>query len=355
MAITTSESPRQSIKCVVWDLDNTLWDGILLEDQAVRLREATRDAIATLDARGVLHSIASRNDADKAFTKLEEFGLREYFIYPQINWKSKAASIELIAQKINFSLDAFAFIDDDPFERDEVRFSHPEVLCLDAREVSTLAEMPQLTPEFLTEDSRIRRQMYLSDIARSEAEEEFEGPREEFLATLDMVLTIGPAQKDDLKRVQELTVRTHQLNTTGYTYSYDELDHFRSSDRHKLIIAGLQDKYGTYGKIGLALIECTERIWTIKLFLMSCRVVSRGVGAVLLNYLMRLARDQQVALRAEFIANDVNRMMYVAYKFAGFQEINKLSSLVTLESDLTRIQPLPDYVKIESNHLTRPQ
>jgi FkbH-like protein len=353
MATTTSESPLQSIKCVVWDLDNTLWDGILLEDETVRLRDVTREAIATLDARGVLHSIASRNDPAKAFMKLEEFGLREYFIYPQINWKSKAASIELIAKKINFSLDAFAFIDDDPFERAEVSFSHPEVLCLDARDVGTLAEMPQLTPEFLTEDSRARRQMYLSDIARSEAEEEFEGSREEFLATLDMNLSIGPAQKDDLQRVQELTIRTHQLNTTGYTYSYEELDRFRTSDHHRLLIVGLHDKFGTYGKIGLALIECTEEIWTIKLLLMSCRVVSRGVGAVLLNHLMRLASDHRVTLRAEFIPNDVNRMMYVAYKFAGFRETDKQSSLITLEGDLTRIQPLPDYVKIESNHLSR--
>lgn len=344
-----SESPAQSIKCVVWDLDNTLWDGILLEDDTVQLRSATRDAITTLDARGVLHSIASRNDPQKALMKLDEFGLREYFIYPQINWNSKSSSIEAIARKINFSLDAIAFIDDDAFERDEVRFSHPQVLCLDACDVTTLPELPQMIPEFLTEDSRLRRQMYLSDIARSGAEEEFAGPQEEFLATLDMSLTIGTAHADDLKRVQELTVRTHQLNTTGYTYSYQELDYFRTSDRHKLLIAGLTDKYGTYGKIGLALIECTEHVWTIKLFLMSCRVISRGVGAVLLNYLMRLARDHRVALRAEFVTTDVNRMMYVAYKFAGFREIDRQSSPVILECDLTRIQALPNYVQIESH------
>ena len=343
-----SESPAQSIKCVVWDLDNTLWDGILLEDDTVRLRKATRDAITTLDERGVLHSIASRNDPQKALMKLEEFGLREYFIYPQINWNSKSSSIEAIARKINFSLDAIAFIDDDAFERDEVRFSHPQVLCLDARDVTTLPELPQMIPEFLTEDSRLRRQMYLSDIARSEAEEEFTGPQEEFLATLDMTLTISPAQADDLKRVQELTIRTHQLNTTGYTYSYEELDYFRTSDGYKLLIAGLTDKYGTYGKIGLALMECTEQVWTIKLFLMSCRVISRGVGAVLLNYLMRLARDRRVMLRAEFVTTDVNRMMYVAYKFAGFREIDRKSSSVILECDLTRIQPLPNYVQIEN-------
>jgi FkbH-like protein len=338
---------QQLIKCVVWDLDNTIWDGILLEDETVRLRSGIRDVITTLDGRGVLHSIASRNDHERALKKLADFGLREYFIYPQINWKSKASSIEVIARKINFGLDAIAFIDDDPFERGEVSFSHPEVLCIDANEAGSLPAMPQMTPEFLTADSRMRRLMYLSDIARGEAEDEFPGPREEFLATLNMQLSIGPAQEDDLRRVQELTVRTHQLNTTGYTYSYDQLDHFRKSGQHRLLIAGLKDKYGDYGKIGLALIDCTETVWTVKLLLMSCRVVSRGVGTVLLNYLMRQAREQGVTLRAEFVPNHLNRMMYVAYKFAGFREVERQSALVTLECDLARIQPFPDYIKIE--------
>jgi FkbH-like protein len=167
---------QQSIKCVVWDLDNTLWHGILLEDETVHLKDKTRDVITTLDARGVLHSIASKNDSERALQKLEEFGLREYFIYPQINWNSKAASIAIIARKINFGLDAIAFIDDDPFERGEVSFSHPEVLCIDANDAGSVLEMPQMMPEFLTEDSKMRRLMYLSDKTSSWAPEKSFSP-----------------------------------------------------------------------------------------------------------------------------------------------------------------------------------
>jgi FkbH-like protein len=162
-----------------------------------------------------------------------------------------------------------------------------------------------------------------------------------------MILRISPALEEDLKRARELTVRTHQLNATGYTYSYDQLNYFRKSDRHKLLIAGLDDKYGTYGKIALALVECEAGVWTIKLLLVSCRVVSRGIGTVLLNYLMRQAKEQGVVLRSDFVPNELNRIMYVAYKFAGFREVAKQGSLVSLACDLTRIQPFPDYLKIE--------
>ena len=123
--------------------------------------------------------------------------------------------------------------------------------------------------------------------------------------------------------------------------------HFRQSENHKLFIASLDDKYGSYGKIGLVLIECQESVWTIKLLLMSCRVISRGVGTIMLNHIMSLAKNNNVRLCAEFMNNNRNRMMYISYKFAGFQEIEKRSEVVIFENDLTRIQTPPEYVKVQ--------
>ena len=206
--------------------------------------------------------------------------------------------------------------------------------------------MPEMIARFITTDSHHRRHMYLSVIERNKAEKEFIGSNEKFLATLDMVFTITPAQEEDLRRLEELTVRTHQLNTTGYTYSYEELNAFRQSDRYKLLVASLDDKYGTYGKIGLALIECQEDAWTVKLLLMSCRVMSRGVGTIMINHIMNLAKKADVHLLAEFIPNDRNRMMYVTYKFGGFKEIEKKDTMVIFSNDLSRIQPFASYVKV---------
>ncbi|MBD2199779.1 MULTISPECIES: HAD-IIIC family phosphatase [Calothrix] len=347
--LNSQQEDKKVIKCVVWDLDNTLWHGVLLEDEKVALRRDIVNIIQTLDKRGILQSVASKNDYATAIAKLADFGLKDYFLYPQINWNSKAASIKEIAKSLNIGLDAIAFVDDQLFELEEVKFSVPEIICINADKIANILDMAVMNPRFLTEDSAMRRLMYISDIERQNAEKDFIGTAEEFLATLNMNFTISLAQEEDLQRAEELTLRTNQLNTTGYTYSYDELNNFRNSKNHKLLIATLEDKYGSYGKIGLVLIECQADIWKIKLLLMSCRVMSRGVGTVMLNYVMSLAKNNNVRLLAEFVSNNRNRMMYISYKFAGFKEVASNDAVILLENDLTRIQPVPAYIKFQAN------
>ena len=304
-------------------------------------------AVRTLDDRGILQSIASRNDYSRAASELKRIGLFEYFLHPQINWNSKVSSIQTIAQSLNIALDSIAFIDDQLIERDEVRFSMPEVLCLDPSAFPGLLLRPELTPQFVSDDARNRRLRYLSDIERNKAEEEFVGPREEFLASLDMVFTISTAKSGDLDRLKELTIRTNQLNTTGYTYSHDELDYFRKSPRHRLLVASLSDKYGDHGTVGLTLIERLSHRWTIKLLLMSCRVMSRGVGMILVNHILKAAEDENAQVFAEFVPNDRNRNMYATYRFAGFKEIRRVNELTIMKSEMKRSHAFPDYVRVE--------
>ena len=342
----TSVEREKRIKCIVWDLDNTLWDGILLEDNKVFLREKVLQIIRTLDSRGILQSIASKNDHDLAMDKLKQFQVEEYFLFPQINWNAKGHSIKNISKLLNIGIDTLAFIDDQVFELEEVKFSLPEVLCINAADLSHVLDMPEMKPRFITEDSKLRRQMYLTDIQRKEVEEEFVGPNEEFLASLNMVLTISHAKENDLQRAEELTVRTNQLNTTGYTYSYDELNYFRLSLHHTLLIASLEDKFGPYGKIGLALIEKSEEAWTLKLLLFSCRVMSRGVGGIVINHIMSSAKLNGVRLYAEMISNDRNRMMYMTFKFNGFKEERQDGDKITFVNELAEIQSAPDYINV---------
>lgn len=338
---------NNKVKCLVWDLDYTVWNGVLLEDQEVTLRDGVREVVQALDRRGILQSIASRNDYDLAMAKLEALELNEYFIYPQINWNAKSASIQAIAEAINISIESLAFIDDQPFEMEEVAHAHPAVHCIDAADLDRILELPALMPRFVTDDSRRRRHMYRADIERNQAEDNFNGAQDEFLASLDMKLTIAPAQEEDLERAEELTVRTNQLNTTGYTYSYRELNEFRNSDCHHLWMAGLEDRYGAYGKIGLALIETSEKEWWIRLLLMSCRVMNRGVGSVFINHICNQARVAGVRLLAEMIQNERNRMMYMTYKFNHFQEKAVSGDRVVFENDLTFRQAFPDYLRLE--------
>jgi len=342
-----AEKKIKAIKVVVWDLDNTVWDGVLLEGQAVALRPGVVDVIKELDRRGVLQSISSKNDHDSAMAKLEEFGIAAYFIYPQINWSAKSEAMKTIASCINVGIDTLAFIDDQRFEREEVAHTHASVLCLDVDEIPSLLDRPEFTPRFITEDSTNRRLMYISDIKRNTLEQEFTGPKEEFLATLGLELTLARATEDDLQRAEELTKRTHQLNTTGYTYNYDELQAFMNSKDHDLLIASLEDKFGTYGKIGLCLIERSSGHWTLKLLLMSCRVMSRGVGTIMINYIVGLAKKAGVTLRAEFIRTDRNRMMFITYRLGNFNVLTESGDMVVLENDCSVVQEFPSYVSMK--------
>jgi len=347
-ATSPRNEARGDIKVVVWDLDNTVWDGVLLEGDAVRLRPAVAPVLRALDARGILHSIASKNDRDLAMARLQEAGIADYFIYPQIGWNAKSAAVESIAKSINVGLDAIAFIDDDPFERAEVSHALPQVRVFDAAEAAGLVDRPELMPRFITDESALRRRMYQADIERNREEESFQGPQEEFLASLGMKLAIAPAREADLRRAEELTVRTNQLNSTGQTYSYEELDQLRRSAGHLLLIAGLEDRYGTYGKIGLVLIAKQRRLWTLELLLMSCRVISRGVGSILIHHLLHLAKDAGVELQAVFKPTPRNRMMLVTYKFAGFREIGRRGELLVFDHPLDNLQPYPPYVEVET-------
>lgn len=336
----------RTVKCLVWDLDNTIWDGVLSEHDQVSLRSDVVAVLGELDRRGILHSIASKCDHASAMEKLREFGLEEYFLYPQIGWGSKVPSIRTIAQLLNIGLDTIAFVDDQAFERDEVLFSLPDVLCLDATSIKRLPNMPEFKPRFVTADSRTRRLLYVRDIARRKAREHFVGAEEAFLASLGMVLTVFPAREEDLKRAEELTSRTNQLNSTGYTYSYDELLALSRSKEHQLLLAKLEDTYGSYGHIGLVLLECKPQQWNIKLLLTSCRVMSRGVGSVLLWHIVRLAHAGNVRLHAEFVPNGRNRVMNITYRLAGFRELERMGDVVIFEHDSADISPSPNYIEL---------
>jgi FkbH-like protein len=339
---------RGRVKCVVWDLDNTVWDGVLLEGDDVRLRTDVVAVIRKLDRLGILHSVASKNDYADAMQQLRAFEIDDLFLYPQVSWNAKSHSIRQIASSLNIGLEAIAIVDDQAFERAEVALAVPEVICVDVADLAAAVRTPEFRPRFVTVESQQRRNLYRCKIARDAEEQQFVGSNEEFLASLEMVLTIASAGRDDLQRAEELTVRTNQLNSTGRIYSYAELDELRSAPNHLLLVASLKDRFGSYGTIGLALVGQDTDTWTLRLLLVSCRVVSRGVGTALLNYVMGLARDAGVRLRADLVETGRNRMMRVAYAFAGFQEVSHDADHAQLEADLGTIQPWPSYIRLET-------
>jgi FkbH-like protein len=346
MSLTAKAQNR--IKCVVWDLDGTIWNGVLLEDADVEINEPVVDVIRQLDNVGILHSISSKNDHDLAMARLEEASIAEYFLYPQINWNPKSDSMRSIAASLGIGIGSLAMVDDQEFELNEVGHALPEVLLVRASEVADIVSRPRFQPGTVTSESQGRRQMYLASMARVDAERVFVGTSEEFLATLGMKMSIRGADRDDLQRAEELTVRTNQLNSTGRTFGFAELDALRTSSDHMMLLVSLEDRFGSYGKIGLALIHTGESAWTLRLLLVSCRVVSRGVGTLLLNHIMHLAKEAGVRLQAEFVGTGRNRLMYLTYKLAGFYHVDYAGEETLLESALSDIQPPPSYLTIDA-------
>ncbi|RNG18240.1 HAD-IIIC family phosphatase [Streptomyces botrytidirepellens] len=320
-AATTGPAP--TIKCLVWDLDGTLWQGTLLEGDAPQPDAAALTTLHTLDERGILHAVASRSDHALATAHLAALGLDDLFTVVEIGWGAKSRAVQRIAETLNIGIDALAFIDNDAVERAEVASAHPAVRCYRAEQVAELPDLPAFQPPFVTDESRVRRHLYGAELSRKKAQESFEGPAGEFLATLGLTLTIRPADEDDLQRAHELTVRTHQLNTTGQTYDMDELRTLISSPHHQVLVTSLEDRYGSYGTIGLAVSELTAETSTLQLLLLSCRVMSRGVGPALIGHLVREALAAGRRPVAEFVPTDVNRVMLINLRFAGFEVISR--------------------------------
>lgn len=336
------------IKCVVWDLDDTLWDGTLLETAQIRLKNGIREILQELDTRGIIQSICSKNEYSLAMEQLKVFGIHEYFLYPQIHWAPKSVSFQCLQERLRIGMDTFMLIDDQAFERDEVKAAHAEVLCYDAQDYQHLLALACLQPRFITAETKKRRQMYLEDIQREHDEQQYQGTPESFLRTLNLTFSIERACQEDLLRVAELIGRTNQLNTTGITYGYEELKHFCLSKQHILLICELTDIYGSYGKIGIALVEMHAEYWKIKLLLMSCRVISRGVGTVLLSSIVRRCKREGKRLLADFRHTGRNKMMFVSYRFAHFKEIGTAEDgTLIMENTLESMQAFPPHLEIK--------
>ncbi len=334
------------LKCLVWDLDNTLWRGTLLEDDEVTLPDAIRDVVVELDSRGILQSVASKNDHETAWARLEKLGVAEYFVLPQIGWGPKSDSVRRIADTLGFALTTIAFIDDQPTERAEVTYHLPEVRCYEAGAAESLPVRPEFTPALRTVDSRRRRQMYQAGFRREAARAEATGPDEDFLRSLSLDMRIGRATDEELSRVEELTLRTSQMNATGVHYSDADLRRLLTDPGHAVLVVTLTDRFGPHGAVGVLLLERRPDVWHLKLLATSCRVVSFGAGATILNWLIGEAARADAHLVADFRPTDRNRMMEIAYRFAGFQDGEPCSCAAALPQatteDLQRLHLRPE-------------
>jgi FkbH-like protein len=270
------------VKCVVFDLDNTLWDGILLEGE-VALRPGIRELFEWLDERGILISIASKNAESDALERLAKEGLDQFLLYPQINWDPKSVSLKRIAASLDIGIDTFLFVDDNPFERAQVSEVVPEVETLPDTALASLRDHVRLQGG-VTAESKRRRTMYQEAARREQAAEEFDDYRR-FLADCRIVLEIRPDRESDFERIAELVQRTNQLNFSGRKYDRETIKGILEDENRDRFVVDVKDRFGSYGTVGFCLASRAEDTVVIEDFMLSCRVQGKYVEQALFDYL----------------------------------------------------------------------
>lgn len=316
-----TQGERQSAlcKCIVWDLDNTLWEGTLVEDgpDRVRLKPRIPEILRALDERGILLSIASKNNNEDASTVLRRFGVEEYFLYPQITWSPKSEAVRRVAANLNIGLDSLRFIDDSPFERGEVESNCPGVVVVDAAEYLHILDRADCQSP-LTADSRSRRLLYRDQQRRMEAQQEFHGEYITFLKKCALKLRVRAMCEENIQRAHELTQRTNQMNFSGNRYSRDQLMDILCRKDIDTYVLDCSDCFGSYGTVGFCLVNRSEMVMNDLMF--SCRVQGKRIEHAFVSYLIRRYRQRSsIDFQADYRRTSKNAVSGKVFDDLGFQ------------------------------------
>jgi FkbH-like protein len=326
-------------KCVVVDLDNTLWGGVVGEDgpRGIHLGDTAPGVeyqdfqryLAALSARGVLLAVNSKNNPEDALEVIrshEGMVLREAaFSAVRVNWRPKPENMVSIAEELSLGLDALVFLDDSPEERALMRDSLPQVLTPEmptdpALYRQTVEALPQLQSLVVTETDLTRVEQYR---ARRQREQARDGATsvEEFLHSLEITLQIAPADDSTLARVHQLFQRTNQFNLTTRRHGLEQLTAWARDPGWRLYTVRSRDRFGDHGLVAVALVRLDPATWVIDSFVMSCRVISYGVETALLATVCEAATSAGAGtVIGEFVETRKNlpaRDFYARHGFAA--------------------------------------
>ena len=348
-------------KCVVLDLDNTLWGGVIGDDglSGIQIGELGtghafsdfQEWLKQLKNRGILLTVCSKNEeatAKEPFEKHPEMVLRpEDFSMFVANWENKAANIRRIQQTLNIGMDSMVFLDDNLFERNLVQGLIPEIT------VPALPEDPALYLEYLrgldlfetasysAEDVH-RTDQYRTQANRTVFESSFQS-YDDYLANLQMKATVAPFDKFHYPRIAQLTQRSNQFNLRTVRYTEAEVDALAKDDSHIGLYFTLKDRFGDYGLISVVVLDKQPGdVLFISEWLMSCRVLKRGMEEFIADKILSLAAEQGFRkVIGEYLATPKNAMVKDLYARMGFTRVGE-----------NRFEAEPMHYRYHKNHIT---
>ena len=341
-------------KCLVLDLDNTMWGGVIGDDglEGIKIGQETPQGEAftafqeycrELNERGILLAVCSKNELDNAqggFSHPDSVLKLDHFTSFQANWDPKPGNIENIAAEINIGLDSLVFVDDNPAERSLVSAQLPPVATPDVgNEVSHFAEFIEREGYFevtsISRDDVKRAVSYADNQQRAKYKTKF-ADYNEFLESLEMKAEIGPFSATYLDRITQLTNKTNQFNLTTKRYTFAEMQAMAKSPEYITLYGRLEDRFGDNGLITVVTGKLNENQVHIDLWFMSCRVLKRDMELAMLDALVLKAIENGFKeLIGYYYQTQKNGMVADHYSKLGFKLVseaeNQSSSVWKLE------------------------
>lgn len=329
-----------SKKCIVLDLDNTLWGGIVGEDgfNGIRLGPEPpgnsylefQRVLLSLHQRGIILAINSKNNYDEALKVIKEHPYmvlrEEHFASIRINWNDKVSNMKEITSDLNIGADSMVFFDDDPVNREYVRINMPQILTVElpqdpSQYAQTIKKMNEFSVLSITDEDAQRGRMYLEQRKRNDLEQSAPD-LESFLKNLDLKVLIKNANEFTIPRISQLTLKTNQFNLTTKRYQESDIKKLSNDDRYVVGCAQVEDKFGDNGITGVFIIHKENpKEWFIDTFLLSCRVMGREVEKGILGYIINKAKENGVErIKAQFIPSQKNKPIENFLPNCGFQK-----------------------------------
>jgi len=332
------------IKLVVWDADNTLWNGTVYykDKDSVTLKPGTSAALKEITKRGIKNTLCSKNYYKDVEKILDKFEIKKYFDSPEINWGLKSDNIKKLIKKFNVLPSEVCFVDDDAFQRAEVLSQMPDLKVIELGDPLDILSLPEFKLENETEEDKGRVKLLKEQRNREDAEKNNKYDYNKFLKNCDIHMLIRPVEEKDWERVVQLFNRTNDLTTTGNKYDLEKLKNSYKNKEMEIIVAELKDKFGDYGLIAETILDTRNKDWEIKDLTVSCRTMGRGIGSALLISIMHYAKEKKAkTIRGILREIESNWRMKPLYIKRGFEIIKKEGNETTY--GYTIKDKLPDY------------
>ena len=269
------------IKLVIWDLDETFWEGTLSEE-GIKNASKNIELVKKLTKIGVVNSISSKNDFNQAKEKLEELGIWDYFVFPHIGWYSKGNAVKSIIEKMALRANDVTFIDDNHLNLKEVKALSPKITAIHPDQISEYFSWVHDKNMVTKSSDRLKKYKILEKktVIRNEFETD-----EEFLKSCNIKVFIKQSSIDDSERIHELVQRTNQLNFTKRRDPLNDILSLISSNEHECHSIYVSDDYGEYGLVGFVCLDLMKN--SLDHFCFSCRTINLGVEQFIYNYFKR--------------------------------------------------------------------